>query len=174
MFHNSYLTSFVQKRTVTCVMTLSLQCLIQDVTYAMDTDTYTVSNWQRPVTSIALTLVMLVSFTRWRAPQQMLRTHHSLKAFCATLWWRWAVFLPSFTSNDQWNEIDRGKPTTRRKICPSATLSTTNLTWIDPGKNPGLRSGRPATNRLSHGTAHARLSSSYLPRSVGVPRGYYI
>jgi hypothetical protein len=32
---------------------------------------------------------------------------------------------------------------------PSATLSTTNPTWIDPG----LRGERPATNRLSHGTA---------------------
>jgi hypothetical protein len=29
----------------------------------------------------------------------------------------------------QWNEIDRGKPKTRRKTCPIATLSTTNLTW---------------------------------------------
>jgi hypothetical protein len=37
---------------------------------------------------------------------------------------------------------------------PSATLSTTNPTWIDPGANPGLRGERPATNRLSHGTAH--------------------
>jgi hypothetical protein len=36
---------------------------------------------------------------------------------------------------------------------PSATLSTTNHTWIDPGANPGLRGERPATNRLSHGTA---------------------
>jgi hypothetical protein len=54
----------------------------------------------------------------------------------------------------QWNEIDRGKPTTRRKPCPSATLSTTNSTWTDPGSNPGLRSERPATNRLSHGTAY--------------------
>jgi hypothetical protein len=35
----------------------------------------------------------------------------------------------------------------------SATLSTTNPTWIDPGSNPGLRGERPATNRLSHGTA---------------------
>jgi hypothetical protein len=35
----------------------------------------------------------------------------------------------------------------------SATLSTTNPTWIDPGANPGLRGERPATNRLSHGTA---------------------
>jgi hypothetical protein len=54
----------------------------------------------------------------------------------------------------QWNEIDRGKPTTHRKTCPSATLSTTNLTWIDLGSNPGLRGERPATNRLSHGTAY--------------------
>jgi hypothetical protein len=36
---------------------------------------------------------------------------------------------------------------------PNATLSTTNPTWIDPGANPGLRGERPATNRLSHGTA---------------------
>jgi hypothetical protein len=35
----------------------------------------------------------------------------------------------------QWKEIDRGKPTTRRKTCPSATLSTTNPTWTDPGSN---------------------------------------
>ena len=39
------------------------------------------------------------------------------------------------------------------KTCPSATLSTTNPTWADPGSNPGLRGRRPATNRLSHGTA---------------------
>jgi hypothetical protein len=32
-------------------------------------------------------------------------------------------------------------------------LYTTNPTWIDPGANPGLRSQRPATNDLSHGTA---------------------
>jgi hypothetical protein len=32
---------------------------------------------------------------------------------------------------------------TRRKICSSATLSTTNHTWIDPGANPALRGERP-------------------------------
>jgi hypothetical protein len=42
---------------------------------------------------------------------------------------------------------------TRRKTCPSATLSTTNPTWTDPGSNPGLRGERPAANSLSHGTA---------------------
>jgi hypothetical protein len=41
----------------------------------------------------------------------------------------------------------------RGKTCPSATLSTTNPTWTDPASNPGLRGGRPAANRLSHGTA---------------------
>jgi hypothetical protein len=43
--------------------------------------------------------------------------------------------------------------TTRRKTCPSATLSTTNPTWIDPGANHGLRCERPATNHLSRSTA---------------------
>jgi hypothetical protein len=41
---------------------------------------------------------------------------------------------------------------TRGKSFPSATLSTTNPTWTDPGSNPGLRGERPATKRLSHGT----------------------
>jgi hypothetical protein len=54
----------------------------------------------------------------------------------------------------RWNDILTGENRrTRRKICPSATLSTTNPTWIDPGANPGLRGERPATNDLSHGTA---------------------
>jgi hypothetical protein len=42
---------------------------------------------------------------------------------------------------------------TRGKTCPSATLSTINPTWTEPGSIPGVRGGRPATNRLSHGTA---------------------
>jgi hypothetical protein len=42
---------------------------------------------------------------------------------------------------------------TRGKTCPSAPLSTTNPTWTDPGSKPDLRAGRPAANRLSHGTA---------------------
>jgi hypothetical protein len=39
---------------------------------------------------------------------------------------------------------------TRGKTCPSAI---TNPTWTDLGLNPGLRGEKPATNRLSHGTA---------------------
>jgi hypothetical protein len=39
------------------------------------------------------------------------------------------------------------------KTYPSVTLSTINPTWSDPGSSPDLRGERPATNRLSHGTA---------------------
>jgi hypothetical protein len=46
---------------------------------------------------------------------------------------------------------------TRRKTCLSATLSTTNPTWTDQGSNLGLRGDRPATNRLSHGTANCNI-----------------
>jgi hypothetical protein len=50
----------------------------------------------------------------------------------------------------RWNDILAGENwRTRKKTCPSATLSTTNPTWIDPG----LRGERPATNDLSYGTA---------------------
>jgi hypothetical protein len=94
------------------------------------------------------------------APQLMLRTYRSLKAYCTTPVMKMSSFWPVLqVMEHQWNEIDRGKPTTRRKTCPSATLSTTNPTWTDPGSNTGLRSGRPATNRLSHGTV---LPCSYL------------
>jgi hypothetical protein len=39
------------------------------------------------------------------------------------------------------------KRRTLRKTCPSATLSTTNLTWTDPGANPGL--GGETSRRLA-------------------------
>jgi hypothetical protein len=41
----------------------------------------------------------------------------------------------------------------REKTCPSATLSTTNPTWQNPGLNQGRRGGKPTTNRLSYGAA---------------------
>jgi hypothetical protein len=53
-------------------------------------------------------------------------------------------------------KLTGGNRSTRGKTCPSATLSTTNPTWTDLGLNPGLRSDRPVTNRLSRGTAYRR------------------
>jgi hypothetical protein len=55
-----------------------------------------------------------------------------------------------------WNEDWQAKPKYSEKTCPSATLSTTNPTWLDPGLNPGRRGEKPATNRLSYGAALQR------------------
>jgi hypothetical protein len=52
-----------------------------------------------------------------------------------------------------WNGTERGKPKHwEKKNCPSATLSTTNLTRIGLGSNPTLQGDRSASNRLRHGT----------------------
>jgi hypothetical protein len=66
-------------------------------------------------------------------------------AYCTCpgwLWW-WRIC---------WNEDSQGKPKYSEETCPSATSSTTNPTWPDPGLNPGRRGGKSATNRLSYGT----------------------
>jgi hypothetical protein len=48
--------------------------------------------------------------------------------------------------------IWQGKPKFSEKTCPSAALSTTNPTSC-PDANPSRLGGKPATNRLSYGTA---------------------
>jgi hypothetical protein len=62
------------------------------------------------------------------------------------LWW-WRIW---------WNKDWQGKPKYSEKTYPSSTLSNTNLTWPDPGLNPGRHGGKPATNRLSYGAAQPR------------------
>jgi hypothetical protein len=69
-----------------------------------------------------------------RAPQQMLRTHRSLKAYCATLWWRSVFsFFPSNGEPVEWNwqgktEVLGGKPV----LVP---LCQPHIDW--PGIKPG-------------------------------------
>jgi hypothetical protein len=62
----------------------------------------------------------------------------------------------------RWNDTDRENRRTRTKICPSATPSTTNTIWTDPGANSSLRDEKPATNHPSHGTAYLCITSLYL------------
>jgi hypothetical protein len=52
--------------------------------------------------------------------------------------------------NDNWERQLKGW---RGKTCPSSTTPTTNSTWPAWGSNPGRRGGKPATKRLSYGTA---------------------
>jgi hypothetical protein len=60
---------------------------------------------------------------------------------------RWRVW------SGQWNENWEDKPKYSEKTCPSATLSTTNPTWLDLGSNQSRPDGNPVTNGLSYGTA---------------------
>jgi hypothetical protein len=84
------------------------------------------------------------------------------------------VFVLSPSNGAKWkcNETDRGKPKySGGKTCPSVTLSTTNPTWTGPVSNPGLRGGRPAANRLSHGRAQKNrlISFQMLPDRLWGP-----
>ena len=49
-----------------------------------------------------------------------------------------------------WNGTDGGKSKYLDRSCPSAFLSTTNLTLPVPGPIPGLRSQRPRNEGLSY------------------------
>jgi hypothetical protein len=49
-------------------------------------------------------------------------------------WWLWS---------NRWNANWQGKPKYSEKTYPSASSSTTNPTWPDPGSNPSRRGGKP-------------------------------
>ena len=69
------------------------------------------------------------------------------------------VYFPCNGAQVEWNW--HGKTEVfGEKTCPSASLSTTNPTWTDPGSNTGLCGERPATNSPEpwHG-----LEGSYIP-----------
>jgi hypothetical protein len=80
-------------------------------------------------------------------------------------WWMWS---------SKWNENWQGKQQYSEKTCPSATLPTTNPTWIDMGSNPGRCRGKPATNRLSYGTAWPRGLRHELSSLVRIPLDAWI
>jgi hypothetical protein len=65
------------------------------------------------------------------------------------------LFIPQIydSGEPRRNDIDRGKAKDLEKNLSSTSSSSTNPTWPDRGANPALRGQKPATNRLSHGTA---------------------
>jgi hypothetical protein len=72
------------------------------------------------------------------------------------------MFIPQVIhehGEPRWNDINRENRITPKKICPSATLSTINPAWNNPGTNSDLRDERPANNRLIHGTVLLTYSS---------------
>jgi hypothetical protein len=83
------------------------------------------------------------------SPLGTLATNWSIVPAPDDRWWWWWLW------SSRWNENWQGKPKHSEKTCPSATLFATNPTWPDLGSNPGRLGGKPATNRLSYGTANA-------------------
>jgi hypothetical protein len=82
-------------------------------------------------------------------------------AYCTSPGWLWWW-------RNWWNDW-QGKPKYSKKTCPSAALSTTNPTFC-PDANPGRRGGKPASNRLSYGTAASRDSSAGIAVGYGAGR----
>ena len=64
--------------------------------------------------------------------------------------------------------MTRKDRSTRRKTCPSATLSTINPKYTDLGLSSGLRGDRPATNRLTKGTAPTEVLNTYVNKSGNI------
>jgi hypothetical protein len=82
-------------------------------------------------------------------------------------WWLWS---------NQWSANWQGKPKYSEETCISDILSTKNPTWFDPGSKPGRRVGKPASNRLSYGTAFLQTNNflrTFVPCTVN-PKGIYI
>jgi hypothetical protein len=93
----------------------------------------------------SVTRFFFVFFVGWDLLHQVLRP---LLAYCTAPNDRWGWLWSNW-----WNEDWQGKPKYSEKTCPSAILSTTNPTRLDPCANTGRRGGKPATNRLSYGAA---------------------
>jgi hypothetical protein len=59
----------------------------------------------------------------------------------------------------QWNDIDRGKPKGSEKNLSQCHSVHHNPTWTNLGANLGLHSEKLAANRLSYDTALLQLKS---------------
>ena len=66
----------------------------------------------------------------------------------------------------RWNETDRGKPKCSEKYLFQCHFVHHKSHRTEPGSSPGLRGGRPATNRLSHGTANTALTDMVVRQCV--------
>jgi len=98
----------------------------------------------------------------------MLPAFRNSIAFCNVPRIRWFVLLVRamcrcrWVWSNGWMILTGEERSNRRKTRPSATLSTTNLTWTDPRLNRCLRDDRPATERLNYGRACTKEKATWI------------
>jgi hypothetical protein len=73
----------------------------------------------------------------------------SLTAHSPSLRW----YLQEWMNTEQRHDIDRGKPKISEENLSHYHFVHQKFHWTDLGANSGLRGEKPATNRLSYGTA---------------------
>jgi hypothetical protein len=137
---NEMYGSMTAARTVTSsdVFRISFQDVFHTFEWCQATSCYKTSQSSYGcLRTECLLVVVLFLFCVWRATQQMLRTHRSLEASCATLWWRW--FFVSFfqVMEHRWNENDRKKPKYSGKKLSQCYFvhHKSHMDW--PGIEPG-------------------------------------
>jgi hypothetical protein len=75
-----------------------------------------------------------------------------LRSFIGILYQPWMMYVDDCGAVGgmvKW----QGKSKYSGEACPSAALSTADLTWLRLGSNPGNRGKKTVTNVLSYGTA---------------------
>jgi hypothetical protein len=93
-------------------------------------------------------LLLSLLYSPWGETESTWYVDHCLAYFTAPdvrWWWVWS---------NRWSEW-QGKPkySECHRSTLSATLSTANPTWSDPGSNLGGRGEKPTTNRLNYHTS---------------------
>ena len=89
-----------------------------------------------PMGSIKINVSMEQCWGFIQRRSQLLRLYKSWQQMCEMWVWNFGGMVPT----------EKKPPSNRWQPCPSASLSTTNLTWAGPRSNPCLRVERPMIN----------------------------
>jgi hypothetical protein len=136
------------------VVTVSLTRHFCDSAYSTRLDVHLLQIDTEIMTPIYRLISFIFNVVGWGETESTWYVGHYL-AYCTSPGWRM-----SMEHLVEWELA--GETEVLGKTCSSATLSTTNPTRPDLESNPGRRGGKPATTRLSYGTALWYIDSHIL------------